>query len=429
MPEKKTCFVVMGFGEKTDYQTQRTLDLDKTYKGIIKPAVEECDMKCIRADDIVHAGIIDKPMYELLLDADLVIADLSTANPNAIYELGVRHALRPNTTIIMVENEFKFPFDLNHLLFRTYEHMGKGIDFEEVGRIKTILVEAIKELVYESPQPDSPVYEFLDIEQPKRKDVPVSAVQDEETVVNSGENIVFSTLLADAQKAREDEDFVTAKTLFKKLYEMNKSDTYEIFSDPYIVQQWALATYKCPKQDDDGKLIALLEAQAILEQNLEPSKTNDPETLGIWGAIHKRLWDLREERSDLDTAVWAYERGYYLKRDYYNGINYAFMLNVRAQQQNDDDEKITDKVLAKRVRRDVLGLVDEAEKKLPRNEDGEPEYAEDAYWVSATRLEALKGLGEFDRLELESEKLFANAPESWMPSSTKEQLTKLENLL
>jgi hypothetical protein len=41
---------------------------------------------------------IDKHMYEMLMNAD-VVADLSTTNPNAIYELGVRHALRPHTTV------------------------------------------------------------------------------------------------------------------------------------------------------------------------------------------------------------------------------------------------------------------------------------------------------------------------------------------
>ena len=79
---QKTCFVVMGFGEKTDFLStpQRTLNLDKTYENIIKPTVEEADLKCIRADEIIHSTIIDKPMYERLLDADVVIADLSTTN-------------------------------------------------------------------------------------------------------------------------------------------------------------------------------------------------------------------------------------------------------------------------------------------------------------------------------------------------------------
>ena len=137
-PEVKgTCFVVMGFGKKTDFETGRTLDLDKTYKNIIKPAVEEAGLKCIRADEIVHSGLIDVPMYEQLLKADVVIADLSTSNKNAFYELGVRHALRPYTTIVICEDGVKtFPFDVNHILIRQYHHMGEGIDFEEVLRFR-----------------------------------------------------------------------------------------------------------------------------------------------------------------------------------------------------------------------------------------------------------------------------------------------------
>src|SRR5437868_6804263 len=87
------CFVVMGFGKKTDFESGRTLDLDKTYRNIIEPAVKDAHLKCIRADDIVHSGVIDVWMYEQLLEADVVVADLSTANNNAFYELGVRHAL------------------------------------------------------------------------------------------------------------------------------------------------------------------------------------------------------------------------------------------------------------------------------------------------------------------------------------------------
>ena len=115
--ERKRCFVLMGFGQKVDYKTKRTLDLDKTYK-IIRAAVDKAGLECIRADDIVHSGVIDKPMYENLLMADVAIADLSTSNENAIYELGVRHALKPRTTIIIAEKEFKFPFDLGHVVIR-----------------------------------------------------------------------------------------------------------------------------------------------------------------------------------------------------------------------------------------------------------------------------------------------------------------------
>ena len=99
-------------------------------------------------------------MYELLLEADIVIADLSTSNANAIYELGVRHALRPHTTIVIAEKQFKFPFDLGHLLIRPYEHLGKGIDAEEAERVRDDLQRAIQALLA-TPDIDSPVYTFL----------------------------------------------------------------------------------------------------------------------------------------------------------------------------------------------------------------------------------------------------------------------------
>jgi hypothetical protein len=69
----------MGFNTKTDPNSGRVFDLDKSYKYIIKPAAEAAGFACERADEIQHSGIIDVPMYERLLDADVVIADLSTS--------------------------------------------------------------------------------------------------------------------------------------------------------------------------------------------------------------------------------------------------------------------------------------------------------------------------------------------------------------
>src|ERR1700755_1995971 len=156
------CFVIMGFGEKTDFQSnpQRVLNLNKTYENIIKPMVIEAGLDCVRADEIIHSTVIDKPMYDNLLGADLVIADLSTSNANALYELGVRHALRPHTTIVMAEKNFSFPFDLNHLSIMKYEHLGKTIGYEEVLATKDNLTKKIK-AVMANAETDSPVYLFL----------------------------------------------------------------------------------------------------------------------------------------------------------------------------------------------------------------------------------------------------------------------------
>jgi hypothetical protein len=151
------CFVVMGFGKKTDYPTGRVLDLDKSYKYIIKPAAEAAGYECIRADEIQHAGNINVPMYQQLLHADVVIADVSTYNPNAFYELGVRHALKPYTTITIAEDKLVFPFDVGQIAIRTYHHLGEGIDFGEVERMRGELEKAIK-AVAKQADCDSPVY-------------------------------------------------------------------------------------------------------------------------------------------------------------------------------------------------------------------------------------------------------------------------------
>jgi hypothetical protein len=159
---KKTCFVVMGFGEKVDFQAppQRVLDLNRTFEDIIEPAVTEAGVECIRADKIIHSTVIDKPMYEQLLAADVVIADLSTSNANAIYELGVRHALRPHTTIVMAEKGFAFPFDLNHVSILKYEHLGKEIGFREVMKVRQKL-KAKSSALIDRAETDSPVFLFL----------------------------------------------------------------------------------------------------------------------------------------------------------------------------------------------------------------------------------------------------------------------------
>ena len=65
---------------------------------------------------IQHAGNINVPIYEQLYDADLVIANLSTANPNAFFELGVRYGLKPRTTIVIAEKGFKLPFDMGQVI-------------------------------------------------------------------------------------------------------------------------------------------------------------------------------------------------------------------------------------------------------------------------------------------------------------------------
>ena len=154
-----TCFVVQGFGKKTDFTDGRVLDLDASY-AIIKEGVEAAGLECLRADEIPHSGTIDVPMYKQLLHADLVIADLSTYNVNAAFELGIRYGLRPRATIIVAEEDFKNPFDVGHIVIQRYKHLGEDIGAKEAKRFRDDLKQAITDILA-TAETDSPVYTFL----------------------------------------------------------------------------------------------------------------------------------------------------------------------------------------------------------------------------------------------------------------------------
>ena len=157
---RRLCFVVMGFGVKRDYATQRDLDLDRTYEHLVRPAAEEAGLSCLRGDEVAVGGVIDRVLYGLLLRAAVVVADLSTANPNAMYELGVRHGLRPRSTILIAERDLVLPFDLSHVSVLKYEHLGRDIGVSEARRFTAVLGERIRAAVADIG-PDSPVYVSL----------------------------------------------------------------------------------------------------------------------------------------------------------------------------------------------------------------------------------------------------------------------------
>jgi hypothetical protein len=449
--EKKTCFVVMGFGKKTDFETGRTLDLDKSYKNMIKPAIEAAGLECIRADEIVHSGLIDVPMYEQLLKADVVVADLSTSNKNAFYELGVRHALRPFTTVVIAEDGIKtFPFDVNHVAIRQYHHLGEDIGFEEVMRFRELLTQAVVEIIGKDPRPkDSPVYTFLnDLNPPALAAAVQAAVQSavlsdspdaaakaepapEAEQEKAASKATHSLLMQQVDEAQKKGDFVTAKSLLSLVRQMMKAEAPARPEDPYIIQRLALITYKSKYPSEEA---ALKEARDLLAA-LNPDTSNDTETLGLWGSVHKRLWDLTKDPANLDVAVRAYERGFYLRNDYYNGINMAYLLNARAGNTSDPAEAIADYVQARRVRKEVLAICEQWLAANPEphpqsvSAEGVTESLKVRYWVLATMAEAYTGLGDEAKAEQTLKDAYSIATEEWMKDSTREQLGKLKLLL
>ena len=108
---KPLCFVLMPFGRKS-HGSGRMVDFDAVYEQILAPAAEAAGMEVIRADQEQVGGTIHKPMYERLMLSDFAVADVTGANPNVYYELGIRHALRPRSTVMVFAEGTTLPFDV-----------------------------------------------------------------------------------------------------------------------------------------------------------------------------------------------------------------------------------------------------------------------------------------------------------------------------
>ena len=136
---------------------------------------------------------------------------------------------------------------------------------------------------------------------------------------------------------------------------------------------------------------------------------------------------MTKDRAQLDEAVRGYGRGFRLRNDYYNGINFAYLLNVRAANAASRAEAIADFVQAERVRREVLDIC-----KAEMGSGGPPGY-EQKYWALATWAEALLGIGDGQGAQAKFEEACAILPDpeedKWMRESTEEQMGKLRALL
>ena len=449
------CFVVMGFGKKTDLATGRELDLDKSYKSIIKPAVEAAGYQCIRADEVQQSGMIDVPMYRLLYEAELVVADLSTTNPNAIFELGVRHALKPRSTIIIAESKFTIPFDATHIAVRRYEHLGSSIDYDEAIRMQTELTGLINALKGKD-DPDSPVYTILPrLHAPTMSEAAALAAGGAAGVaakamaaggaMPEGTHSAGGSYASQVETAREalnEGAFALAKKLLLAIYKEQTApgaDEKPKPARPFVVQQLALATYKAGEVEAktgglEKALAGYAEAEKLLAE-LDVETTTDPETLGLWSAIHKRRAEapgrtVEEQKADVDKAVSAAERGFSIKRDYYNGTNLAYLFNLRASLSSGDD-RIADNVFADRVRKMVVRIVDERLATLGSQKVDPAEARpldEERYWIAATKAESLVALGDPSGPGLMDAAL-ASAPAPWMADTTRDQMGKLKALL
>jgi hypothetical protein len=154
---KRMCFVIMPFGEKKDLDGA-DIDFDDIYRFFFKKAVEDLGIQCIRCDEIEEAGSIHEKMFEHIYHADIVVVDITTANANVYYELGIRHALAKGVTVLIRRKGTTIPFNIQGLQVVEYDQA----KFSSIEGAKARIHQIIKNGLVRKYN-DSPVHGVLDL--------------------------------------------------------------------------------------------------------------------------------------------------------------------------------------------------------------------------------------------------------------------------
>lgn len=327
------CFVLMPFGKKA-HISGRVIDFDAVYSELIAPSVDAADLEPLRADEEMTGGIIHKPMFERLILCEYAVADLTTANANVFYELGVRHAVRPATTILLFARDCgQLPFDV--YLLRAIPYL-LGADGRPANPAtdRRVVTERLQEA--RNARMDSPIFQlvegFPDIQRLKtdvfRERVEYSAKVKRrlEEARKDGVDAIFSIEkeiepIQDAEAGIVIDLFLSYRAVkaWKRMIRLAEHMSEALAATVMVQEQLALAL----NRDDRGD-----EAERILFEVIS-RRGPSSETYGILGRVYKDRWEAALKSGDkhlarglLAKAIDAYLKGFEADwRDAYPGVN------------------------------------------------------------------------------------------------------------
>jgi len=151
----RTCFVIMPFGTKP--VGKHKVNFDRIYDEIFKPAVsavalpEGGKLRPARTDRDFFAGDIGQEMFQYLNDSRFALADITALNPNVMYEIGVRHAVRQSGTAIFRQGDATIPFDINHIKAFPYSYRPEKNADAARALIRRVLRDSLAQNALDSP--------------------------------------------------------------------------------------------------------------------------------------------------------------------------------------------------------------------------------------------------------------------------------------
>lgn len=366
MADQSLCFILMPFGKKPDPAGGADIDFDRIYKAAIQPGIQDAEMIPIRADEEELGGIIHQAMYERLLVCDFAVADLTTGNANVLYELGIRHAARPRTTLTVYAAQKPLPFDVALLRTQMYE-LGDGNSLPEANA--DFLRQRVREHLRQLSQPahgegaiDSPLFQLVRGWKPKPLAMESAAAFHAQLTVNeqvkqqlndirTRSNVMERRAQADGELAEirkrvldsgtTDAGILTSLMLgYRALSDW--TGMIEVYRElPEFLQSQVtvrqLLAFAYNRRAESGKDLVDRERalQILLQLRQEQGPTS--ETSGLIGRIHKSQWEEARDRGEftlarghLKKAIAAYVEGFEADwRDIYPGINAVTLLDVQ----------------------------------------------------------------------------------------------------
>lgn len=335
------CFILMPFGKKPAGDGS-LVDFDSVYESLIKPAVVDAGLDPLRADEEMTGGVIHKPMFERLILCEYAIADLTTANANVFYELGLRHAVRPASTVLLfAAGTGQLPFDVAPLRAIPYK-LGPDGKPANTAADRDTLSARLREA--RKVKMDSPVFQlvegFPDIQRLKtdvfRERVEYSGQVRQKLTTSRKQGI-------DAVRAVERE--------VGPIHDAEAGVVIDLFLSYRAVKAWDDMIALVQKMSAPLAATVLVQEQLGLALNranrgeeaervllaLIASRGPSSETFGILGRAYKDRWEAAAKSGDtflaqglLGKAINAYLKGFETDwRDAYPGVNAVTLMEIK----------------------------------------------------------------------------------------------------
>ncbi|CAN5362494.1 hypothetical protein BH24GEM3_BH24GEM3_14900 [soil metagenome] len=334
------CFVLMPFGQKPD-GAGAMVDFDAVYRELIAPSIAEAGLDPLRADEEMTGGIIHKPMFERLILCEYAVADLTTANANVFYELGIRHAVRPFTTVSLFAGSSRLPFDVAPLRALPYRLTASGMP-DDVEETRNTLVTRLR-AAREAPAEDSPIFQLVE-DFPKVDHTKTDVFRDRVQYAQQ-----MKERLAEA-RGQGTEAVRQIERELEPIADQEAGVVIDLFLSYRAVKGWGEMIALAEKMSPPLAATVMVQEQLALALNragqgeraervlLELIERRGPssETYGILGRVYKDRWEAARQagqnlqaRGVLKKAIDAYLRGFETDwRDAYPGVNAVTLMEI-----------------------------------------------------------------------------------------------------